>query len=145
MLSEINDMMFGYLKAYIILVGITFVFTLIGFWILKIRYTLIISILVVISDMIPIVGIWFVYIPMFVFYIVKKQYMISMGIIALFGIITVIIELIEPKVISDSVGIHPLTALGIIFIGITSYGILGMIYLMFYVILYKIFKKVDII
>ncbi|MEJ8555236.1 sporulation integral membrane protein YtvI [Tepidibacter sp. Z1-5] len=145
MLTEINHMMFGYLKAYIILVGITFIFTLIGFLILKIRYTLIISILVVISDMVPVVGIWFVYIPMFVFYIVKKQYFVAVGIIALFIIITVIIELIEPKVISDSVGIHPMTALGIIFIGLTSYGILGMVYLMFYVIFYKIFKKVDIV
>ncbi|WP_099191542.1 sporulation integral membrane protein YtvI [Tepidibacter mesophilus] len=145
MLSEINDMMFGYLKAYIILVGITFICTLIGFWILKIRYTLIISILVVISDIIPVVGIWFIYIPMCIFYIIKKQYMIAIGIIVLFAIITVIIELIEPKVISDSVGIHPLTALAMIFIGLTSYGILGMIYLMIYVILYKILKKVDVI
>lgn len=145
MLNEIKHMMFGYLKAYIILVGITFICTLIGFWILKIRYTLIISLLVAILDIIPVLGIGFIYIPMFIFYIIKKQYFIAVGIIALFAIITIMIELIEPKVISNSVGIHPLTALGIIFIGLASYGILGMVYLMFYVVFYKIFKKVNII
>jgi sporulation integral membrane protein YtvI len=145
MLNEIKHMMFGYLKAYIILVGITFICTLIGFWILKIRYTLIISLLVAILDIIPVIGIGFIYIPMFIFYIIKKQYFIAVGIIALFAIITIMIELIEPKVISNSVGIHPLTALGIIFIGLASYGILGMVYLMFYVVFYKIFKKVNII
>lgn len=145
MLVEINHMMFGYLKAYIILVGITFICTLIGCWILKIRYTLIISILVAVLDIIPVLGIGFIYIPMFIFYIIKKQYFIAIGIIALFTIITIMIELIEPKVISESVGIHPMTALAIIFVGLASYGILGMVYLMFYVILYRIFKKVNII
>ncbi|WFD11348.1 sporulation integral membrane protein YtvI [Tepidibacter hydrothermalis] len=145
MLTEMNHMMFGYLKAYIILVGITFVCTLIGFWILKIRYTLIISVLVAILDIIPVLGIGFIYIPMVIFYIVKKQYFIGIGIMALFIIITIMIELIEPKVISESVGIHPMTALAIIFIGLASYGVLGMLYLMFYVVLYRIFKKVNII
>ncbi|SHH00838.1 sporulation integral membrane protein YtvI [Tepidibacter thalassicus] len=145
MLNEANKIMFGYLKAYFILVGITFIVTLIGFLILRVKYALIMSILVVILDIIPVLGIGIIYIPIAMFYLFTKKYVIGIGILVLFIIITVLIELLEPKVISESVGIHPVTALAIIFIGLKAYGVLGMIYLTFLVVFYKIFKKVNIL
>ncbi|SHJ88777.1 sporulation integral membrane protein YtvI [Tepidibacter formicigenes] len=144
-LRQANHMFFGYMKAYFILIGIGFIFSLIGLSILKVKYALMLSFLAAIFDIVPVLGIAIIYFPLAIFYFINKKFMLAIGVIILFAIVTIVRELLEPKLISESVGIHPVTALAVIFIGLKAYGFFGMMYLILLVVFYKIFKNVDIL
>lgn len=129
-----------YVKAYSIIYSLTFIQTLIGFSVLGVKYAVILSIVCAIADLLPILGIGLVYLPLSAIYLVAGNYFTAIGLLALFVLISVIRQVVEPKIVSTSLGIHPVIVLAAIFIGLKAYGLLGMIYLTFMVVFYKILK-----
>jgi predicted PurR-regulated permease PerM len=69
-----------------------------------------------------------------------KEYFVALGIIILYLIISVVRQVIEPKIVSVSLGIHPVLVLAIMFIGLKAYGFWGLIYLTMLVVSYKVLK-----
>ena len=51
----------------------------------------------------------------------------GIGILVLFVITTIVRQIIEPKILGDSLGVHPLITLAAIYIGYRAFGIIGMI------------------
>jgi len=129
-----------YIKAYSIIYALTFIETLIGFLILKVEYAVTLSIISAVADIIPVVGIAVVYIPVSLIYILMGDYFTGIGIIALFILISIIRQVAEPKIVSDSLGMHPVASLIVIFIGLKAFGFIGMIYLTFLIVFYKVLK-----
>lgn len=145
-LNQAKKMITKYLNSYLILIGITFLETLIVFFILRIKYAIILSILAAIFDILPILGIGGIYVPVALIYIfICKNYFIGFTLIISYIVVTIIRQIIEPKLISSSLGIHPMSVLIAIFIGLKANGILGMFFCMFLVIVYKILRTVKII
>jgi sporulation integral membrane protein YtvI len=143
--SETNRVLAGYLKAYSTVVFVTFLQTFIGFSILKINYALILSILCALLDVMPILGIAAVYFPLSIFFFIKGNYIAGFGLIILYVIVTIVRQILEPKLVSSSVDLHPVLVLAAIFIGIKAFGFLGMIYFIFLMVFYNIFRKVNIL
>lgn len=133
-------MLSQYAKAYLLIYSLTFVQTLIGFSILGIKYAVILSLICAIADILPILGIAVIYLPLAFIYLMSGNYFAAIGLIILFLIISAVRQIIEPKIVSSSLGIHPVMILATIFIGLKAYGFIGMIYLTFLVVLYKILK-----
>ncbi|MBZ4662531.1 MAG: ytvI [Caloramator sp.] len=144
-IDELNKSLTGYIKAYSFIVTLSFVETYIGFSVLNIKYALILSIVSAIFDVLPILGIGAVYSLVALYYIITKKYIIAFGIIILYLIVTVVRQILEPKLVSASLGLHPVAVLAAIFIGIKAYGFVGMIYLIFLMVLYNILKKTKIL
>lgn len=143
--NEANKMLTGYIRAYSFIVFLSFTETLIGFSILKIKYALSLSIISAICDVLPIIGIGVVYFAVGVFYFISKKYIISIGIIVLYLIVTILRQILEPKIVSASLGLKPIAVLAAIFIGIMAYGFIGMIYLLFLLVFYRILKKSEVL
>lgn len=143
--KESGKMIAGYFRSYSIVVSLTFLESYIGFSILNVKYALILSITCAILDVLPIIGISAVYIPLTVIYLVTGRYGMAIGIIVLLTLITVIRQIIEPKLYASTLGLHPAAVLAAIFIGIKAYGFLGMIYLLSVMVLYKILRKVEVL
>lgn len=133
-------MLTQYIKAYSMIYCLTFVQTLVGFSILRVKYAVILSIVCAIADIFPILGIGLIYLPLAVIYFVAGDYFTAIALLVLYVIISVVRQIVEPKIVSTSLGIHPLLILAVFFIGIKAYGFLGMIYLTLLVVFYKIFK-----
>jgi sporulation integral membrane protein YtvI len=129
-----------YVKAYSIIYSLTFLQTLIGFSLLRVKYAVILSILCAIADVLPVLGIGLIYLPLSAIYLISGNYFAALGILVLFVLISVVRQIVEPKIVSTSLGIHPLLVLAAIFIGLQAYGFTGMIYLTFMVVFYKILK-----
>jgi sporulation integral membrane protein YtvI len=144
-LKEGNSMILGYIKSYAIIISVTFIETLIGFSILGVDYTLILSVVAALVDILPVLGVGSVYMPLAVIYFFAGNKFIPIGLIILYVIVIVVRQVIEPKLVSTSLGIPPVLILAAIFIGLKAYGFLGMIYLIFLIISYRILNKVEIL
>ena len=143
--AETKRMIGNYLVSYLIIIGITFAETLILFIIFKVKYAVLLSILAAILDILPVVGISAVYIPLAIFYFFSKQYIQAFGLLISYVVVSIIRQLIEPKIVSSTLGIHPVAVLAAIFIGLKAHGISGMFFCMFLVVFYNILKKVDVL
>lgn len=141
LLIQSNKMILNYFKTYLIMISISFVETLIGTNILHLKYSLIISLITAISDALPILGPGTVLIPLGIGYILYKSYVKGIGILILYLIITVVRQILEPRIVSSSLGIYPLAILAAIFIGLKVHGFIGMIFAIFYVIFYVVLSK----
>lgn len=144
-LKESNKMFSGYIKAYLTIISITFIETFIGFTILRIDYALILSLVAAFLDILPILGVGAVYIPLAIVNYLMGNYFICVGLIILYVLVSLIRQILEPKLVATSLGVYPIAILASIFIGFKAYGFLGMIYLIFLIIFYNIFKKSDVL
>lgn len=145
-INETKKMLGNYFLSYMTIIGVTFVETLIVFLVFKVNYAIILSIICACFDILPILGIGAIYIPLALLYLfVFKSYITAAGIIISYVIISIIRQIIEPKIVSSSLGIHPVATLAAIFIGLKANGLSGMLFCIFLVIFYNVLKKVDII
>lgn len=117
----------NFLKAQLILLSITFLESLIGLSIIGVRYALIISIIVSIVDILPVLGTGTVYVPWAIVSLIIGKYRLGISLLILYIIIVVVRYMIEPKVVGQQLGIHPLISLISIYVGAKVMGPIGVI------------------
>lgn len=140
-IKEIKDVVFKYIGTYSILVLCTFIITFIGFSILKIPYALLLSLTCMILDLLPIVGTIIVFLPLVIIYFFSGKYIVIIFLIVLFCVIMITRNILEPKLLSSSLELSPLSVLIAIFVGLNAGGFKGMIYLMALFISFNFYKK----
>lgn len=143
--THIKKMLGKYVLSELIIIGITFVETIIAYAVLSVNYVLLLAIITAICDFLPIVGIAIIYIPLAVIYFISGNYFTAVGLLVAYAVISIIRQIIEPKIVSSTMGIHPVAALAALFIGLEAGGISGIFFCMFLVLFYKIFKNLDIL
>ena len=117
-----------YLKAYFLLFLITFFELLIGFLALGTDYSFVLALVVAVVDFLPVFGTGTVLIPWSITMLFMKNYYLGFGLLILYAIITVVRQIIEPKIVGKSFGIHPLLTLIGLYLGYRIFGIWGMIF-----------------
>lgn len=143
-----NEIMYsikGYIKAYTILMSITFLVIWISFSVFKIPYGLPLAIIGALLDLIPFLGIIVIFVPVIIYYFVIENYVVSIGIAIVFIGLSILRQILEPKLVSANVGISPLLTIVAIFVGIQVGGILGIIFFLGLLVMHDILEKVDIL
>jgi sporulation integral membrane protein YtvI len=143
--SQLNKAGVGFLKAQVILSLVTFIMAMAGLSILGVKYTGLLSILIVIVDILPILGTGSVLVPWAVIAILQDNNFLGIGLIILFLVITVVRRVIEPKIYSQSLGISPLASLVSMYIGLKLLGLAGIFIGPIVVIIYDTLRKANII
>lgn len=138
---EIKDVIFKYIGTYSILVLCTFIITFIGFSILRIPYTLLLSLTCMILDLLPIVGMILVFLPLMIIYLFSSKYITVIFLIVLFAVIMITRNILEPRLLSSSLELSQISVLVAIFVGINAGGFKGMIYLIALFISFNFYKK----
>ncbi len=118
---------FKLIKGYAILMLMTFLELLAGFLILRVKYALLLSLLIAVIDILPVLGTGTVLIPWGIAGLILKNTALGIGILVLYAVITVIRNFAEPKIIGKQIGINPLFTLLSMFIGIKLLGFAGVI------------------
>ena len=118
---------FKLIKGYAILMLMTFLELLAGFLILRVKYALLLSLLIAVVDILPVLGTGTVLIPWGIAGLILKNTALGIGILVLYAVITVIRNFAEPKIIGKQIGINPLFTLLSMFIGIKLLGFAGVI------------------
>ncbi len=142
---EMKRMIFNFSLSYLLIVFITFLATLIGFTILKVPYAFLLSLLCGIFDIMPILGMAIVYLPLAAINLLQGNYFTGVTILILWIVVMIVRQIIEPKIMSTTLGLNPLAVLAAIFIGIEAGGVLGMIFFMFLVVFYTVLNELKVI
>lgn len=128
---------FKIITSYGAIMCITFVELIIGFRFIGIERYVLLAACVAVMDIMPVLGTGAVMIPSIVFNVLTGNYRMALSLLAIYLIITVIRNIVEPKLVGHRVGIHPVLMLISMFIGGTVLGPLGIIVMPFMMIVIK--------
>ncbi len=118
-----------YVRAYVILGFFTFLEVFIGLSVLGIRYAFLLSWLIAIVDFLPLLGTGVILIPWGVISLLLGEYRLGVGLLILYGICTLLRQLMEPRFIGRGLGLHPLASLIAMYAGLRFFGVAGMLLL----------------
>lgn len=129
---EISHSLGGYLKAEVTLVFVSFIILLVGLYIfmflgLNIRYPLLIALITAFIDALPILGSGTVLIPWAIISALDGDITLGISIISLWIIMCIVRQFLEPKLVSNKIGIHPIFTLIAMYTGFKLIGIMGML------------------
>ncbi|MBC1501201.1 sporulation integral membrane protein YtvI [Listeria weihenstephanensis] len=116
-----------YLKAYLIIAGITCVELFIGLTILGVPNAIWIALGISVFDMIPVFGTGGIMIPWILIVLINGNMSFAIELLILYAVITVIRNIIEPKILGTKLGLNPVVALFTLYIGLQLFGIVGLI------------------
>jgi len=129
--NSIKDDMFtallGYVKAQLILMSITFTELTIGFFIINVKYYVLFALIISIIDALPILGTGGVLIPWAIYEFITGDFRTGIAILFLYAIVLIVRQLIEPKVLGQQIGVHPLLTLLAMYTGLQIFGVFGLI------------------
>lgn len=115
------------IKGYVILMAITFVELWIGFIILKIKNAYFWALLIALIDFLPILGTGIVMLPWAVYCVFSGNTALAVGIAAVYIVIVILRNFLEPKIVSQQMGINPLFILFSMYLGLKLFGGAGLI------------------
>lgn len=117
----------GYFRAQFKIMGIVGVILAVGFLVMQIDYGLLLALVIAVLDFLPMLGTGTALIPWALFCALSDALPRAAGLLVLYGVTQVTRQLIQPKMVGDSIGVDTLTTLFLMFVGYRLYGILGMI------------------
>lgn len=117
----------GYFKAQFKIMGVIYVILLIGLVILRVDFAWLIAFGIAFLDMLPVFGTGTILCPWAVIKLFSGNYTTAVGMIILYIVSLVVHQLVQPKLIGDSVGLDPFAALFFMFLGYRISSVAGMI------------------
>ena len=115
------------IKIEIKLIILSFTIIILGFKVLGISNCLLIGGICAILDIVPFVGTTIVFIPIIIYNIIIKRYLIVIGLVLLYLLERFTREILEAKFLSSKLEIHPVIVIISIYIGVNMFGALGII------------------
>ena len=116
----------NFIKAYAIIISVTFIEASVGLSLLGYSNAIGISIIIAVVDILPVLGTGTIIIPWTIIEAVNGNYGSALGLALLYIVITVIRQVIEPKIVGDKIGLYPLITLISMYIGTMYFGIIGL-------------------
>ncbi len=117
----------GYFKAQLKIELWMYLLLGVGFTVLRIRYAFIIAIAVAFLDFLPFFGTGTVLLPWAVVKFLSGDYTMVIGLLIIWGVGQLARQLIQPKIMGDSMGLAPVPTLFLLYIGYKMAGVIGMI------------------
>ena len=108
-------------------------------------YIFVIAILTAIIDIVPVLGTGTVLIPWAVISLLNGNYPMAIGLIVMYACITVIRQIIEPKLVAAQLGIPAFLTIVSMFIGSQIFGVLGIFILPITIVMLKLLNDEGII
>ena len=117
----------GYFRAQFKIMGVVFALLAVGLLLLQVDYAVLLGLVIAFLDFLPVLGTGTVLLPWALYCALSGGLPRAAGLLVLYGVTQFTHQLIQPKMVGDSVGIDTLTTLFLIFIGYRLGGLVGMI------------------
>lgn len=135
----------AYFKSQLIIMAAVSVVCMIGLFFAGNEYALVAGWGIGLCDALPFLGTGTIFIPWAILQIADGKYMIAAIYAAIYVICTLLREILEPKLLGDRLGIHPVMILISIYIGLYLYGIWGFAMGPFtYILIKEIWKEIKV-
>lgn len=117
----------GYFKAQFKIMGIVFLILAVGLGFLRVHYFVLSAFLIAFLDFLPFFGTGTAMIPWAIYAAFMGDYKRAVVLVVVYAITQIVRQLIQPKLVGDSVGLNPLVTLLLIYIGYRIGGVIWMI------------------
>jgi sporulation integral membrane protein YtvI len=125
--SSLRRAVGGYFKAQLRIEIWMYILLLVGLMILNVRYAFLIALLMAFLDFLPFFGTGIVLVPWAVITLIGGNYIRAIGFIVIWGVGQFFRQLIQPKIMGDSIGVEPIPTLFLLFAGYRIAGVVGML------------------
>ncbi|MDD3268139.1 MAG: sporulation integral membrane protein YtvI [Syntrophomonadaceae bacterium] len=125
--AELLRALTGFIKAYSILITVTAIITMVFLKILGLDYIVTIGIIVGVMDILPILGPGAFFIPWIGWQFLMGNLSMGMSLLAVYLLISIVRQFLEPKIVGENIGLHPLATLISLYVGLQLGGASGMI------------------
>ena len=138
-------------KAYALIMVVTFTEVFIGLTILKMiglfnsSYIAVIAVVTSIVDVIPVLGTGTIVLPWAAYSLIVGDYGMAIGLLILYATVTVIRQIVEPKLVAGQLGLPPFVTLIAMYLGLKIIGVLGVFILPIIAIMLKLLNDEGII
>ncbi|MHB1126590.1 MAG: sporulation integral membrane protein YtvI [Bacillota bacterium] len=139
---ELGSALTGFVRVQIILVSITAMQTAVVLAMLQVEYAFTAALIVGIADMLPVLGPGSILLPWALWEFLVGKTVFAMWLLALFAFVTIVRQILQPKLVAESIGLHPLSTLIAMYIGLKSAGIIGLALGPIVLVAYKAVQKV---
>lgn len=117
----------GYLKAQFKIMCVVFLILLAGFAMMGVSYYVLVAALIAFLDFLPFFGTGTAMIPWALYKLLTGSYQTTVLLLVIYAITQVVRQLLQPKLVADSMGMNPLVTLFLLYTGYRIRGVLGMI------------------
>lgn len=118
--------LFVCIRSYALIMTITFIELSIGLSIIKVPNAIIIALLIAIFDILPVLGTGGIMIPWMIVVAIQGNYSMAISLLIVYLIITIIRNILEPKIVGAQIGLHPIVTLVSMFVGAQLFGFIGL-------------------
>lgn len=119
----------GYFKAQFKIMLILLVIMFVGFEVLQVSFSFLIALGIALLDVLPVFGTGAVLWPWAIVEMITGHYFRAIVLVVIYLICQIVKQVLQPKMVGDSVGLNPLATLLFMYIGYKLYGVIGMIIL----------------
>ena len=125
--EDLIQLVSGYFMAQFKIMFMVALILLAGFLVLGIRYAFLLAVLIAVLDFLPLFGTGTVLLPWAAVKLLSGEYMLAAGLAMLYVVSQVTRQMVQPKIVGDSMGLPPLLTLFLLYLGFKTRGISGMI------------------
>ncbi len=117
----------GYFKAQLKIEVWMYLLLVVGLTILRVDYALLIAVGIAFLDLLPFFGTGTVMVPWALIKIFSGDYKMAMGLLVIWGGGQLARQIIQPKIVGDSIGMEPIPTLFLPYVGYKLGSVVGMI------------------
>lgn len=117
----------GYFKAQFKIECWVYILLVIGLMILDVNYAFLVALGIAFLDFLPVFGTGTVMLPWAVIEFLSKDYRMMFGLLVIWLVGQLVRQVIQPKIVGDSIGVDAIPTLFLLYIGYRLAGMLGMI------------------
>lgn len=125
--KDARELIGGYFMAQFRIMFVVGAILAVGFFVLGVSYGPVLAALIAFLDFLPVFGTGTALIPWAVVKLFTGSYSYAFGLLALYVITQVVRQMIQPKIVGDTMGLPPLMTLFLLYMGFKIRGIAGMI------------------
>ena len=107
--------------------GVVFLILFAGFAVLGVHYSVLVAFLIAFLDFLPFFGTGTAMIPWALYKVLTGDYKTTVMLLVIYAVTQLVRQLLQPKLVGDSMGMNPLVTLLLLYIGYKVSSVLGMI------------------
>lgn len=125
--KDIKTLIGGYFLAQFKIMFVVAVILAIGLMVLRVKHGILFAVLIAFLDFLPVFGTGTVLFPWAVIKLFSGQWTFAVGLVVIYVLTQAVRQVIQPKIVGDSIGMPPLLSLIFLYLGFKIKGISGMI------------------
>ena len=124
---DVKKLIGGYFLAQFRIMFVVALILAAGLLVLQVNYGALWAVLIAVLDFLPVFGTGTVLIPWAVIKLISGEYAFAAGLVLIYILTQVVRQMIQPKIVGDTIGMPPLTTLFFLYLGYKWAGLGGMI------------------